>query len=86
MVERPSDEEVGRQIIGVFMRYKIAANGILRRNHFIEVRDGDFQRGIEMAVARNWITIDRRNRYCFYLTTTGYAAGKEHAEAAGLTP
>ena len=62
MPDRPSDEDVGRQILGVFMRYRIPATGTLQRNYFFEVRDGDFQRGINKAVANNWITVDLRNR------------------------
>lgn len=46
MTQVPSDEEVGRQILGVFLKYKIRPGGTLRRNHFAEVRDADFQRGI----------------------------------------
>ena len=76
MVDRPSDEDVSRQILGVFMRHRIPATGTLQRNYFFEVRDGDFQRGINKAVANNWITIDLRNRYRYQLTTTGYAVGR----------
>ena len=76
MLDRPSDEDVSRQIFGVFMRHRIPATGTLQRNYFFEVRDGDFQRGINKAVANNWITIDLRNRYRYQLTTTGYAAGR----------
>ena len=76
MLDRPSDDEVSRQILGVFMRHRIAANGALQRNYFFDVRDGDFQRGINKAVANNWITIDLRNRYRYQLTGTGYAAGQ----------
>lgn len=49
---------------------------MLQRNYFLDVRDGDFQRGINKAVANNWITIDLRNRYRYQLTATGYAAGR----------
>jgi hypothetical protein len=35
---------------------------MLQRNYFFDVRDGDFQRGINKTVANNWITIDLRNR------------------------
>ena len=76
MLDRPSDDEVSRQIIGVFIRHRIPANGILQRNDFFDVRDGDFQRGINKAVANNWITIDQRNRYRYQLTSTGYAMGQ----------
>ena len=60
MPDRPSDEDVRHQILGVFMRHRIPATGTLQRNYFFEVRDGDFQRGINKAVANNWITIDLR--------------------------
>jgi hypothetical protein len=40
------------------------------------VRDGDFKRGIDKAVANDWITIDLRDRYRYQLTTTGYAVGQ----------
>ena len=68
--------DLSRQILGVFMRHRIPATGTLQRNHFFEVRDGDFQRGINKAVANNWITVDLRNRYRYQLTTTGYAVGR----------
>jgi hypothetical protein len=73
MLDRPSDNDVSRQILDIFMRHRIPATGTLQRNHFFEVRDGDFQRGINKAVANNWITVDLRNRYRYQLTTTGYA-------------
>ena len=72
----PSDEEIGRQILGIFMRYRIPVRGTLMRNNFFDVRDGDFQRGLNKAVANNWITIDTRNRYRYELTATGFAAGR----------
>lgn len=75
MPDRPSDDEVGRQILGIFARYRIPAGGTLQRNHFFVVRDGDFQRGITKAVANNWIIVDLHNRYRYQLTATGYAAG-----------
>ena len=76
MPDRPSDEDVSRQILGVFVRHRIPPTGTLQRNYFFEVRDGDFQRGINKAVANNWITIDLRNRHRYQLTTTGYAVGR----------
>ena len=76
MPDRPSDEDVGRQILCVFMRHRIPASGTLQRNYFFSVRDSDFQRGINKAVANNWITIDVRNRYRYQLTAAGYAAGR----------
>jgi hypothetical protein len=53
MLDRPSDEDVSRQILGVFMRHRIPATGTLQRNYFFEVREG----GINQAVANNWIAI-----------------------------
>ena len=67
------------------MRHRIPANGTLQRNYFFEVRDGDFQRGINKAIANKWITIDLRNRYRYQLTTTGYAAahGQHFSDLSG---
>jgi hypothetical protein len=76
MLDRPSDDEVSRQILGVFTRHRIPASGMLQRNNFFDVRDGDFQRGLNKAVANDWITIDLRNRYRYQLTTKGYAVGR----------
>ena len=74
MAKVPSDEDVGRQILGVFLRNKIRAGGTLRRNQFIEVRDADFQRGINKAVENNWIKIKMRDRYTYELTDAGLTA------------
>src|ERR1700740_917837 len=41
MPERATDEDVSRQILGVFMRHRIPATGTLQRNYFFEVRDSD---------------------------------------------
>jgi hypothetical protein len=49
---------------------------MLPRNYFFTVRDGDFQRGLNKAVANDWIAIDRRNRYRYQLTATGHNAGR----------
>jgi hypothetical protein len=76
MGDRPSDEEVSRQILSIFMRRRIPVSGTLQRNNFFDVRDGDFQRGMSKAVANNWITIDLHNRYRYQLTATGYAMGR----------
>ena len=76
MPHRPSEEEVGRQILGIFMRHRVTVGGTLQRNNFFDVRDGDFQRGINKAVSENWITIDQRNRYRYQLTAMGYAVGR----------
>ena len=69
-----SDEDVGRQIIGVFWKYNVHPGGILRRNHFAEVRDADFQRGINKAVEKNWIKLKKRDRYTYELTEVGFTA------------
>jgi len=76
MRNRLSDKEVGLQILDVFKRNKTAPNGVLRRNDFFEVRDGDFQRGISEALANKWITLHTRDRYRFILTHEGYATYK----------
>jgi hypothetical protein len=39
MLDRPSDDEVSRQILGVFMRYRIPANGTLQRNYSLDISD-----------------------------------------------
>ncbi len=70
-----SDEEVGRQILGIFIEHKVRASGVLRRNHFINVRDSDFQRGLNKAVENRWIKIKSRDRYTYELTEAGLAAG-----------
>lgn len=75
MVERPTDDEVSRQILSIFMRHRVRVSGTLRRNYFSEVRDCDFQRGMNDAAAKNWITVDLRNRYVYQLTATGHAEG-----------
>jgi len=77
MAHLPSDEDVGRQIVSIFMRHRVPVSGMLPRNYFFDVRDGDFQRGINKAVANNWIVVDPRNRYRYQLTATGYATGRE---------
>lgn len=77
-----SDEEVGYQILSIFMKHKVAAGGILRRNHFIDVRDADFQRGLNKAVGNQWLKIHLRDRYTYELTDAGLAAGLR----AGLAP
>ena len=43
MAHALSDEEAGRQILGIFIRNKVQASGTLRRIHFFDVRDGDVQ-------------------------------------------
>ena len=70
-----SDEDVGRQILSIFTKNKVAAGGVLRRNYFIAVRDADFQRGLNNAIANHWIRIKPRDRYTYELTDVGFAAG-----------
>jgi hypothetical protein len=82
MYDMASDEEVGRQILSIFMQHKVGASGVLRRNHFINVRDADFQRGLNKAVENRWIKIKSRDRYTYELTEAGLAAGLD----AGLSP
>jgi hypothetical protein len=77
-----SDDEAGRQILGIFVRHRVPANGTLKRIHFFDVRDSDFQRGINSAVAKRWITVHHRDRYCYILTDDGYAAGRQSEVAA----
>jgi hypothetical protein len=80
MIHATSDDEAGRLILGIFVRNKVQASGALRRNHFFDIRDGDFQRGINRALFNKWITLHHRDRYRYILTDEGYAAGRR-AEA-----
>jgi hypothetical protein len=70
MTDRPSDEEVARQILAIFMEHRMRAGGILRRNNFFGVRDGDFQRGMNKAFERGWLK-RRQDRYAYELTQAG---------------
>jgi hypothetical protein len=76
MIDRPSDEEVARQILGVFLEHRMHAGGILRRNNFFKVRDGDFQRGMNKAFERGWLR-RRADRYTYELTQAGWNARLE---------
>ena len=80
MAQMLSDDEASRQILGIFVRNKVPASGVLRRIHFFDVRDGDFQRGIDRAVANRWIAVHHRDRYRYILTEEGYAAGRSAEE------
>ena len=71
-----ANEDIGRQVLSIFSRHRVPAGGTLTRNYFFDVRDGDFQRGIDTAAALNWITVDARNRYRYILTAAGFAAGR----------
>jgi hypothetical protein len=77
-----TDDEAGRQILGIFVRYRVPAGGTLRRTHFFDVRDGDFQRGLNNATARKWVAVHHRDRYRYILTEEGYAAGRSAEELA----
>jgi hypothetical protein len=74
MPNAPSDDEVARQILGIFLKHKVPAGGTLRRNYFVEVRDADFQRGLNKAVEQSWIKIKVRDRYTYELTAAGLSA------------
>ncbi len=74
MTQVPSDEEIGRQILGVFLRLKVRVGGTTRRNQFVEVRDGDFQRGLNKAIENGWVKLKMRDRYTYILTHAGFAA------------
>ena len=68
------DDFAARQILAVFARYKVTVGGVLRRHQFFEVRDGDFQRGIDGAVAKGWIEKHHRDRYRYILSIKGREA------------
>ena len=68
------DEDIGRQILSIFVKHKVVAGGVLRRNHFIAVRDADFQRGLNKAVENNWLKVRLHDRYTYELTEAGVAA------------
>ena len=73
-VPKIDGEYAARQILAVFARYKVTVAGVLRRHQFFEVRDSDFQRGIDGAVAKGWIQRHERDRYRYILTTAGREA------------
>ena len=74
MAQVSSDLEIGRQILSIFIAHKVRSGGILRRNQFGDVRDGDFLRGINSAVEKGWIKIKPRDRYTYELTDVGFIA------------
>ena len=73
----PTDEDVGRQILRVFMNHNVRPSGSLRRNYFTDVRDADFQRGLRKAVENSWLTLKQHDRYTYVLTEAGLAAGQD---------
>ncbi len=84
MARALSDVVACRQVLSIFVRNKVVASGTLRRIHFFDVRDGDFQRGINNAVSNRWIAIHHRDRYRYILTDEGYAAGRQVHAPAGV--
>jgi len=72
-----TDDEVGHQILDIFIKHRVLENGVLRRNHFMAVRDADFQRGLKKAVEYGWIKIHAHDRYKYEFTATGLAAGSQ---------
>ena len=75
MAELPSDERTARQILDIFLARKVGAGGILRRNDFFDVRDADFQRGMNKAMEKGWIK-KTRDRYTYVLSEIGLAECK----------
>mgnify|MGYP003395936861 CR=1 FL=1 len=73
-----SDEDVAFQILAVFAVHRIPAQGILRRINFTGVRDGDFRRGMDRAIANQWVQPHERDRYRYILTEVGKAALTSH--------
>src|SRR3954470_17965579 len=69
-----TDDHAARQILLVFTKYKITVGGVLRRHQFFEVRDGDFQRGIDAAVSKGWVQRHARDRYRYILLASGREA------------
>src|SRR3954466_15564308 len=69
-----SDDYAACQILSVFAKYKITVGGVLRRPQFFEVRDSDFQRGIDAAVVKGWIERHHYDRYRYILLAAGRAA------------
>ena len=70
-----TDEEVSHQILSIFVQHKIGPSGFLRRNHFLEVRDADFQRGLSKALEYQWLRLKPHDRYTYILTEAGMTAG-----------
>jgi hypothetical protein len=71
MTEVPSDEQVARQILGIFSAHHVGIGGTLQRNQFFNVRDAYFQRGMSKAVESGWIN-RMRDRYKYELTKSGF--------------
>src|SRR3954451_8759612 len=69
-----ADDHAALQILSVFAKYKVTVGGVLRRHQFFEVRDSDFQRGIDAAVSKGWIGRHARDRYRYILLAAGREA------------
>jgi hypothetical protein len=69
---RVPDQEVALQILTVFLHRRVLPEGFLKRPSFSVVRDGDFQRGMDRAIANGWVRVHERDRYRYILTGTGY--------------
>jgi hypothetical protein len=65
------DDQAAQAVLEVFAKYKVPPGGVLRRHQFFEVRDADFQRGIDKAVKNGWIARHHRDRYRYILTEQG---------------
>ena len=71
MANFPSDEEVARQILGIFLKHRVPVGGTLRRNYFFKVRDSDFQQGLNKAIEKKWLRLHKHDRYTYELTDAG---------------
>jgi hypothetical protein len=69
-----ADDHAAHQILAVFAKYKVTVGGVLRRHQFFEVRDSDFQRGIDAAVGKGWIKRHHYDRYRYILLAAGREA------------
>jgi len=69
-----ADNYAAQQILLVFAKYKVTVGGVLRRHQFFEVRDSDFQHGIDAAVEKGWIKRHHHDRYRYMLLAAGRQA------------
>ena len=69
---RATDEEIGRQILTLYLQHRIRPYGVLRRVDFFSVRDGDFRRGMDYVLAYKWVELHRSDRHRYILTQTGF--------------
>ena len=86
MSQALSDEDVALQILRIFGEHHVLAGGTLQRNQFFKVRNGDFRRGLNKAVEKNWIMIKRRDRYTYELTKAGLAEVSARVSCAAPPP